>query len=1050
MGIILSNQAQFQEEMKTLVAAATKQGEDEAGFSENRRRFSERGRGGDDGSGGDHWKYRKLDMPLFEGTDPNGWILRGEKYFAFYRLTESEKLDAAVVAMEGDALRWFTFESKRNPMRTWAELKAKVLLKYRPTNAGSLHEQWLATTQTTTVAEYQKKFIELASPLDDVPSSIMIGQFVNGLREEIKAEVRLLNPYTLNDTMDLASRVEERNRVNALLRGGYGSGRTGSFSYFSKSPFNATTNSATPGNSKAQTNVLTSNNYNPVAKGGPLLKHTPTVNSTGSQGSNSVAPPRSTATSSRFSGEVKRLTDRELQEKRAKGLCFRCDERWGVGHQCKRREVSVLLVDEEEGENDGEDGEFQAIEIPEEEEIPTTVSMNSIVGLSNPRTMKLIGTIGGGEVVVMVDPGATHNFISLKAVEHLGIPVQKSGGFGVSLGNGEAIRGTGICRDVKLRFNDEVMVTEDFLPLELGNSDVILGVQWLEKLGSVVTNWKTQVMNYKVGEETVTLRGDPSLTRSKISLKSMLRVLRKHGGGILVEYNHMARAELTKAEQPLFLCELLEEFGEVFEQPQGLPPRRGHEHAIVLKEGSNPVGVRPYRYPQIQKDEIERLIREMLEAGIIKPSSSPFSSPVLLVKKKDGSWRFCVDYRALNKETIPDKYPIPVIDELLDELHGSRIFSKLDLKAGYHQILVRPEDTHKTAFRTHEGHYEFLVMPFGLTNAPATFQSLMNEVLRSFLRKFVLVFFDDILVYSSCEADHIKHLNVVLGTLKRHKLFANFKKCEFGKKEVAYLGHVISDLGVAVDQEKVQAIREWEAPRNLRELRGFLGLTGYYRKFLANYAQIAQPLTDQLRKDCFGWTIEASYALERLKEAMITAPVLAMPDFQKLFILETDASGYGLGAVLMQDTRPIAYYSRILGPRARGKSIYEKELMAVCLSVQKWKHYLLGRHFVIRTDQQSLRYITQQREIGADYQKWVRKLIGFDFEIQYKPGTANRVADALSRKGNGELELGRMELGALLKAQGIDWSELEKEVQGDEGLQQGRVWKRGGQALGLP
>lgn len=242
----------------------------------------------------------------------------------------------------------------------------------------------------------------------------------------------------------------------------------------------------------------------------------------------------------------------------------------------------------------------------------------------------------------------------------------------------------------------------------------------------VLTNWKTQVMKFEVKREPVTLVGDPTLTRSQISLKAMLRGIKKIGGGYYIECSRM---EATIQEEknakpqtdPEFLIDVLDRNSRVFEKPVGLPPSRNREHQIILKEGSNPIGVRPYRYPQSQKDEIERLITEMLKAGIIHPSTSPFSSPVLLLKKKDGSWRFCVDYRALNKEMVANKYPIPVIDELLDELHGAIIFSKLDLCAGYHQILVKPEDTHKTTFRTHDGHYEFLVLPFGLMNEPATF-----------------------------------------------------------------------------------------------------------------------------------------------------------------------------------------------------------------------------------------------------------------------------------------------------------------------------------------
>jgi hypothetical protein len=272
----------------------------------------------------------------------------------------------------------------------------------------------------------------------------------------------------------------------------------------------------------------------------------------------------------------------------------------------------------------------------------------------------------------------------------------------------------------------------------------------------------------------------------------------------------------------------------------------------------------------MQKQELEWQCAEMLRTRVIRPSTSTFSAPVLLVKKGDESWRFCIDYRTLNATTVKDKFPIPVV-KFLDELHDASFFSKLDLRSGYHQVLMHPDDVEKTAFQTHEGLFEFLVMPFGLTNAPATFQALMNEVMRPFLRRFVLVFFDDILIYSSIWPDHLRHVHLVLKRLQEHRLLVKRSKCVFGSRTVSYLGHVISAAGVAMDEQKVRAVWEWPVPRTVHAVHAFLGLTGYYQRFIQDYGSIAAPLTALLRKDAFLWSSEAETAFHTLQRALTTA-----------------------------------------------------------------------------------------------------------------------------------------------------------------------------------
>jgi hypothetical protein len=311
---------------------------------------------------------------------------------------------------------------------------------------------------------------------------------------------------------------------------------------------------------------------------------------------------------------------------------------------------------------------------------------------------------------------------------------------------------------------------------------------------------------------------------------------------------------------------------------------------------------------------------------------------------------------------------------------------------------MHPDDVEKTAFCTHQGLFEFLVMPFGLTNAPATFQALMNTVLLPFLRRFVLVFFDDILIYSSSWSDHLRHVRTVLRTLQGHQLFLKRSKCAFGQPSVAYLGHVISAKGVAMDALKVQVVLDWPVPKSARAVRGFLGLAGYYRRFIKNFGTIAAPLTALLEKEGFWWNDGAARAFQDLQQALTSAPVLQLPDFAKDFIVECDASGSGFGAVLHQGAGPVAFYSKPIAPRHAQLAAYERELIGLVQAVRHWRPYLWGRRFVVRTDHQSLRFLLDQRLTTIPQHQWTSKLLGFDFVVEYKPGALNIVADALSRR----------------------------------------------------
>ena len=409
-------------------------------------------------------------------------------------------------------------------------------------------------------------------------------------------------------------------------------------------------------------------------------------------------------------------------------------------------------------------------------------------------------------------------------------------------------------------------------------------------------------------------------------------------------------------------------------------------------------------------DIAKQTLEDLLYRGLIQPSDSPYGSPILLARKKDGSMRLCVDYRALNDITEKDRYPLPRINELLDRIKGAAYFSTIDLASGYWQVRVAPEDVPKTSFQTRYGAYEFLVMPFGLTNAPASFQRLMNNVFAGELDDSVVAYVDDVLVFSKTLEEHKAHLEAVMNRLHAHHLFAKRKKCQFLKCSIEFLGHIVSAEGLRPDPKKVQAITSLQAPANIHELRSFLGCANFYRRFIERFAHRAAPLTDLLRQNVsYHWVEDHQHAFEDLKGALTSAPVLRPPDMDRPFFLHTDASKVALGAALMQSTSedpqsksslaPIAFASRVLTETERRWTTHERELFGIIYGLKQFRHYLLGTSHPthVRTDHDSLKYFQRQKHLTDKQARWLDFLQEYDIHIQHIDGKANVVADALSR-----------------------------------------------------
>ncbi|GBG65501.1 hypothetical protein CBR_g51095 [Chara braunii] len=624
-----------------------------------------------------------------------------------------------------------------------------------------------------------------------------------------------------------------------------------------------------------------------------------------------------------------------------------------------------------------------------------------------------------GRVGALVDSGATRSYISRKALQklQLGPKVQKLADPMVSiLADNRTMRVEdyveGVHAYFRLKKDGKVekvlhsltLLVEDNLPF-----DIVLGMDWGEAVGATLhlREHECRLPSPSGGVKTARLfhasEVDNSLAHCCLSAPAFARLVKKEQLEEHVFVAYVRPVTEPKEEKPIdpAIAKLLEEFTNLAKPPTGVVPRP-IKHRIEIEPGSRTPKGAVFRMSPRELEELCKQLDKLLEKGWIRPSSSPFGAPVLFVPKKEGELRMCIDYRGLNAITVKNAEPLPRIDDLLDRVQGCKYFWKIDLKLGYHQIEVHPDDQYKTAFRTRYGHYEFIVMPFGLTNAPATFQRCMNDLFRPWLDRFVVVYLDDILVFSRTLQEHEGYLRQVLEKLREANFKINAKKCEWAKTQVLYLGHVLDRDGIKPEDSKIAMIRDWPTPCTLTELRSFLGLANYYRKFVRNFSTIAAPLRRLLKKETI-WKRDkdCTSAMKKLKQALIEYPVLKVADPSLPFVVTTDVSQYGIGVVLQQDDgngyRPVEFMSARMPSEKVVTSTYERELYALRQALEHWKHYLLGRHFKVYSDHETLRWLRTQAKTTPKLTRWAAELDQYDFELKPVKGKYKVVADALER-----------------------------------------------------
>ncbi|KAL0546711.1 hypothetical protein IC582_016623 [Cucumis melo] len=881
------------------------------------------------------------------------WLSSLETIFRYMKCPEDQKVQCAVFMLTDRGTAWWETTERMLggdvSQITWQQFKESFYAKFFSASLRDAKRQEFLNLEQgdMTVEQYDAEFDMLSrfAPEMIATEAARADKFVRGLRLDIQGLVRAFRPATHADALRLAVDLSLQERANSSKTAGRGS-TSGQKRKAEQQPVPVPQRNFRPGGE------FRSFQQKPF-EAGEAARGKPLCITCG-----------------------KHHLGRCLFGTRT---CFKCRQE---GHTADRCPLRVTGIAQNQGAGAPHQGRVFATNRTEAEKAGTVVT----------GTLPVLGHYA----LVLFDSGSSHSFISSAFVSHASLEVEPLHHvLSVSTPSGECMLSKEKVKACQIEIAGHV-IEVTLIVLDMLDFDVILGMDWLAANHASIDCSRKEVTFNPPSLASFKFKGGGSKSLPQvISAIRASKLLSQGTWGILASVVDTREADVSLSSEPV-----VRDYPDVFpEELPGLPPHREVEFAIELEPGTVPISRAPYRMAPAELKELKVQLQELLDKGFIRPSVSPWGAPVLFVKKKDGSMRLCIDYRELNKVTVKNRYPLPRIDDLFDQLQGATVFSKIDLRSGYHQLRIKDEDIPKTAFRSRYGHYEFIVMSFGLTNAPAVFMDLMNRVFREFLDTFVIVFIDDILIYSKTEAEHEEHLRMVLQTLRDNKLYAKFSKCEFWLKQVSFLGHVVSKAGVSVDPAKIEAVTGWTRPSTVSEVRSFLGLAGYYRRFVENFSRIATPLTQLTRKGApFVWSKACEDSFQTLKQKLVTAPVLTVPDGSGSFVIYSDASKKGLGCVLMQQGKVVAYASRQLKSHEQNYPTHDLELAVVVFALKIWRHYLYGEKIQIFTDHKSLKYFFTQKELNMRQRRWLELVKDYDCEILYHPGKANVVADALSRK----------------------------------------------------